>query len=262
MPMVRRTANHWERASKRILHIGPPNTWKTTALATYPRPIHYICCPGEQGHGTMPEGDGITAYLWDPSSTDNYRTVIEEMENTVANILAGKNGPVTTLAIDGLHKLCMLYTLKEASGSLDTVPEEEMGRTYGRGNSNFFKWLIKVLESDVQYVACTVWDAYEKDDSQDRSKKAPQHIFPALPGQAAKKIIGEFGICLYHEPDQLEHGKINIRTAPGGKIWGCGVKMPMAIAKTIPALILAKDWQGWPTLERLIFPATQESTNG
>lgn len=257
MPMVQRKDSDWDKAIKRVLHIGAPNMRKTTALATYPRPMGYICCPNEKGHGTMPVADDIIAFKFqaDPNVEETPRQIVTQFEQVVHEFLVGKHGPIRTLAIDGIHKLNQLYVLAEAGGSLDNVDEKMVGRTYGKGNDALFKVLSKVLDSDIEFVAVTVWDAYEKDDPTDQRVgfKAPHSLYPALSGQAAKKIIGEFGMCLYHESDDLDDNTVNIRTAPGGKIKGCGKKLPIEIAKRIPTLIPGAKWKGWPTLNALIF---------
>ena len=253
MPMLLRNANHWDRAIKRILHVGPPNSRKTTAFATYPRVMGYICSPGELGHSTMPDAVDITSIVWqhDQAVVESPRMVVEQFEEAVKGFI-GKEG-VRTIAIDGIHKLNPIYVAREAGGDLSQVEEKDVPRVIAKGTDKLLAFLRQVMESDVEFVVCSAWDEYEKDDKLSKDKNAPQHLYPALSGRGAKNSIGEFGMVLFHEPDSLVPGEYNIRTAPGGRVWGCGVKLPMEVAKRIPAVISAKDWKGWPTLDRLIF---------
>ena len=265
MPMILRTSNEWERAVRRVLHIGPPNSWKTALLATYPKPIGYVCSPREVGHSTMPQVEGITSFIWEPEKDKEMPSSLEltkQMWTAIEELIAGKYGEIQTLAIDGIHKWCRLYVDAEARDKWADVSKDEFGRTVAVGYQNWFKKLQLVCQSHVPHIACTVWDAYEKDDPLDDSKKAPQHIYPALPGQAAKQSIGEFGMCLFHEQDDMKPGTFMLKTKPGGRVWGAGTKVPVEVARRIPAKINPCDSQGnligWPVVEKYLQPITSE----
>ena len=56
--------------------------------------------------------------------------------------------------------------------------------------------------------------------------------------------MGEFAIVLYASltnPDPLGKQKAFWQLRPGGKVWGAGIKMPMAVRDNIPASI-EQDW--------------------
>ena len=256
-----RTESH--EVARRVGISGPPNSFKTTSLLTWPRPIHIISYPGEKGWETIPVGiEGVHSYVWeieDPSKVTS-ASVVAEVEKLTLEILVGKRGPITTFAGDGIHKLYDWY-YKRARVELEDVPnmtdDQKDIRAYGNPQSGAFKgfldYLHKVLGSTVPYVAMTMWEDPEKDDPADKSRTAPMHVFPALPGKIAKRIVGEFSVMVYAEvtspvADLKGDVKGTWQIRPGGKVWGVGVKAPLEIAKALPKNIP----QDFPTLERLL----------
>lgn len=96
----------WKRAFSRALLVGPPNSWKTSSLATWPRPMVIVSYPGEKGTGAIPQGDGIKAFVWRVDEvTQGSVQAVAEIEALTTNILAGKYGQIQTFAGDGIHKL-------------------------------------------------------------------------------------------------------------------------------------------------------------
>ena len=248
--------------ARRVLISGPPNSFKTTSLLTWPRPIHIISCPGEKGWETIPVGvEGVHSYVWeieDPTKVTS-ASVVAEVDKLILDILTGKKGPVTTLALDGLHKLYdwdykqARMELEDAQLSDDMKDIRAYGNAQGGAYKHFLDRLHKMLASTVPYVVCTVWEDPEKDDPQDKSKNAPMHVFPALPGKIAKRIVGEFSTVVYAEvsspvADLKGEVKGTWQIRPGGKVWGVGVKAPLDIAVKLPKSIP----QDFPTLERLL----------
>ena len=261
MPFKERTEA--QAVARRVLISGPPNSFKTTSLLTWPRPIHIVSFPGEKGWETIPVGvEGVHPYVWeidDPSKV-SAASVVAEVEKLTIEILTGKKGEVQTFAGDGLHKLYDWY-YKRARVDIDDAPgmsdDQKDIRAYGNPQGGAFKgfldFLHKILHSTVPYVAMTVWEDPEKDDAQSKDRNAPMHVFPALPGKIAKRIVGEFSSTVYAEvtspvADLQGSVKGTWQIRPGGKVWGVGVKAPVEIAKTLPKYIA----QDFPTLERLL----------
>lgn len=234
----------------RVLISGPPNSFKTTSLLTWPRPIHIISYPGEKGWETIPIGkEDVIPYVWQvaDATTLTGTSVVNEVERLTLEILAGKRGPVTTLAGDGLHKLYDWYYKKarfEVEG-LSIDEEKKDIRAYGNPAGGAYRglldYLTRVLQFSVPYVVMTVWEDPERDDPKDKSKDAPTHVFPALPGKIAKRIVGEFSATVYAEVPPVADVKGNLagtwQLRPGGKVWGVGVKAPLEIARTLPPKI-------------------------
>ena len=261
MPFKERT--EVAEMARRVLNSGPPNSFKTTSLLTWYRPIHIISCPGEKGWETIPVGmEGVHSYVWeieDPAKVTS-ASVVAEVDKLILDVLTGKKGPVTTLALDGIHKLYD-WDYKRARVELEDATylndEQKDIRAYGNPQGGAYKAFLdrlhKVLASTVPYVVCTVWEDPEKDDPQDKSKNAPMHTYPALPGKIAKRIVGEFSVVVYSEvsspvADLKGEVKGTWQIRPGGKVWGVGVKAPLDIALKLPKHIP----QDFPTLERLL----------
>lgn len=261
MPFKERTEPG--EVARRLLISGPPNSFKTTSLLTCHKPLHILSCPGEKGWETIPVGvEDIHTYVWeveDPTKITS-ASVVAEVDKLLVEVITGKKGPVTTLALDGIHKLYD-WDYKKARVELEDIPnmsdDQKDIRAYGNPQGGAYKSFLdrlhKVLASTVPYVVCTVWEDPEKDDSQDKSKNAPMHTYPALPGKIAKRIVGEFSAVVYAEvqsPIADLHGAVKgtWQLRPGGKVWGVGVKAPLEVAMKLPKYIP----QDFPTLERLL----------
>lgn len=243
--------------ARRVLISGAPNTLKTTAMLSWPKPIHIVSYPGEKGYETIPTGvDGIHSYVWqiDDITQVSPAAVVREVETLTMEILSGKYGEVKTFAGDGLHKLYGWYyqamfndLLSTASARKDWDGDEEKirgpayGMTHGGADGGSFgRYVTKTLQTLTPYVVMSLWEGATKDDPDDRRRTAPKHIFPDLPGMAAKRIVGEFGACLYStvtlpDPQGRISGQWQLR--PEGQVWGAGVKVSKEIAMKLPAKI-------------------------
>jgi hypothetical protein len=219
---------------------------------TWPKPIAIQSYPGEKGTTSIPHGDGIQAFVWDMediTKDQDWSRIILETKQLTVELLAGKHGPIQTFAGDGLHKLYACY-LHQATNGASARGEEFDPRCYGSASTKFFQYLDLVMRSSVANVVFTVWDGPEKDDPDD--KKSDRHIFPELPGQAAKRVMGEFSVVLYANREGAgDAAKYTWQTKPGGKIWGSGVKAPLELAKKIPM----KVEQNWSVLEKYLVGA-------
>ena len=253
MPVRKLTPDTWQKALRRVLIVGPPNSRKTTSFLTWPRPLHVLVAPGEKGHASLPvDREDVHAYVFEHDSTTKISpaALVREFEQTAFEILGGKHGDVTTFAVDGLHKAFDLY-LNEASDGKLFDGEKVEPRDYGPAGNKFADFLNRVMLSPVPYAIFSCWDGREKDDPDSKGTDAPQHIFPDLPGKAAKRIMGEFSVVLHASVSNPVPGipqKATWQLIPGGKVWGCGVKIPVEIAAKLPQ----KVEQDWAKLEPLL----------
>lgn len=256
MPFKQLTADAWQQGLRRSLIVGPPNSRKTTSLFTWPRPIGLISYPGEKGFASIPVGEpGVNAFVWedDVVTKTSPSALVKEIETASFELLAGKHGEITTFAGDGIHKLYSAY-LNEATNGAYSNGDDFEPRMYGRAHEAFLHYLNRVMHSKVQYVVFTVWDGREADNPEAGSK-SPTHIFPDLPGKLAKRIMGEFSVVLYAEvsppvPGQTQ--KATWQLQPGGKVWGAGVKLPVALAAKLPSKVP----QDWKQVEPLLLGKT------
>lgn len=253
----------WRRTFSRAGLIGPPNSWKTSALRTWPRPIKIVSFPGENGASSIPQEDGIEAFVWeeDPATIKSPQAVVNEVWRFTTEVLAGKHGDIKTFAGDGFHKFyeviyeAELAALKEAFPSMD---EDKLGgRAYGKAHKTAFKYFKKVVSSSVPYAVLTMWSGVDKDDPE--NPRSASHIWPELPGKLAQRVMGEFGVVLYSEPGQeMAPGKFQPgkwQTRKHGKVHGAGTKLPPPVAIKVPTFV-EQDWQ---KLEALVFGQQQES---
>lgn len=246
--MFRKLDDTLPNYGRRVLISGPPNTLKTTATFTWPAHRQHVSYPGEKGFETIPRNDpSVTPWIWeteDASKTLTPHTVVQAIETLTVEILAGKHGECTTFVGDGLHKL---YTWYFERAWLDLgQTEENVGRAYGAAHRAFSAYLNRVLQSRVPYVVMTVWEGRTKDDPESRDKRAPTHIFPDLPGEMAKRIVGEFSVVLYSEADPPDpKGQVRARwqVRPAGKVWGVGAKLPPELALKLPNKIEPPDFR-------------------
>lgn len=246
---------------RRVLISGPPNSRKTSSLHTWPfdadEGLHIVCYPGEKGWDSIDTSiPGVHAYVWkieDPAKASPFQ-VVKEVEDITAQILTGKFGKVKTFAGDGLHKLYGWYYRREydklaASGG---DHEKISGRAFGLAHDEFQHYLHRTCHTSCPYMAFTVWDGREKDNPEDKASNAPTHIFPDLPGQMAKRIMGEFSVVVYASvglpPGPGKPAPASWQLLPSGKVWGAGVKVPAARAKGLPTTCE----QDFKALERLL----------
>ena len=228
---------------RRVLISGPPNSLKTTATMTWPPHRHHVSYPSEKGVDTLGKDNAEqTVWTWeyeDPAKVSPHATVTA-IETLTLEILAGKHGPCETFVGDGLHKLYGWYLARAWIDCGADADDLKGGMAYGRAHRDFQKYLDRLLQSPVPYVVCTIWEGRTKDDPADKSKNAQTHIFPDLPGEMAKRVVGEFSVVLYSEvstPDPQGRIRGTWQIRPAGKVWGVGVKLPPSMAATLPAKI-------------------------
>lgn len=274
MAFKRLTSSDKLPPARRALISGAPNTLKTTAMLSWPKPIHIVSYPGEKGFETIPTGiDGIYPYVWeiDDIASVSPGSVVREVETLTMEILSGKYGEVKTFAGDGIHKLYgwhwsanLAELVNSASQRRDWDGDDEKlrgpayGITHGGADGGTFgKYITKTLSTSTPYIVMSLWEGATKDNPDDTSKRASTHIFPDLPGQAAKRIVGEFGVVVYStvslpDPQGKVTGSWQLR--PEGKVWGVGAKVPPEIGRTLPVRVP----QDFTVLEQLLSGASLE----
>src|SRR5689334_395573 len=98
MPLKQLDVEQWKKAFRRTAIIGLPNAWKTTSIfrdpdgkpdGAWPRPIHLLCYPGEQGAASVPPQEGLTAYVWETNVTEKQSAaaIFKEVRNATVEIL-------------------------------------------------------------------------------------------------------------------------------------------------------------------------------
>lgn len=248
-------------SARRVLIIGPPASLKTTSLVkcadcktvagcdhAWPRPQVILSAPGEKGWETVPTNiEGITSAVWewDDVTKQSPHAMIREFESMTWKLLATPG--LQSFCVDGLHKLYPWYykrrRLEIAEWKVIKDSEEANERqldltAYGNENSGayaeFMLYVTKVCTSPVPYVAMTVWEGLEPDDVGSRSS----HVFADLAGKLARRVVGEFSVCLYSsvtQPDPQGRVKGKWLLRPQGKVWGIGYKANPDIALSVPS---------------------------
>ena len=256
----------------RLLIQGGPNSGKTASVCnTWPRPLHIIVAPGEMGDATIPRGvEGLTPHVWsdDPIEKMSSANVIIAVETLAWEILGGKHGPVESFCFDGFHKYYG-YVLDWLSGGALFKGEEIGGggdqwasaRIYNRAREHARYFVQRVNASPVPNVVWTCWDGKEADDPGKRG--SPSHIFPNLPGAAAKEFMGEFGLVVHsriHWGQRQPKGPAPAKwqLIPEGEVWGAAVKAPIQVIEKLPVYCD----QSYPVLKKLLEDAWASTRSG
>jgi len=257
MPFKRLEVDSTKPVASRVALFGPPASFKTTAIVTtWPRVYEdrdtmvVLSLPGEKGWETIPRNEPtLVSLVWEVEDIAKVspHAVVKEVESTIAQAVSGTYGKITTLALDGAHKLYPWYLQRALLDKVANAPqgwdgdeEKLVGPAYGQAHKDYGLLLTKVLASTVPYIVVTFWQSLEKDDADDLRRRAPKHIFPDLPGQMAKNVVGEFSATLFCETtpaDMQGRSRGTWLTRPEGRVWGACIKVPPEIGKKIPVRI-------------------------
>lgn len=267
MPIKPMDPETWKKKRSRVLLAGEPGARKTTSLLTWPRPLHVLIMPGEKGGASIiPDpANGVYVYAFEEEHPDKKTPsamVVMEVKKWTGEILAGKHGPVMSFAVDGLHKLSD-YMMDAATAGKFLNGEEFEPTLWGLGRRDILNYVSLVQHSPVENIVFTCWAGPER-DRPDKSCKT-SHIWPDLPGQLAKKALGEFTAVLYasirphpKDPQQM----IGVwQLQPDDIVWGCGVKCPVEVARTLPRYIPQDFSILMAALDGRLAPASGEAAN-
>lgn len=259
MPLaeVKDVEQFWKQRSACWLLSGPPNSGKTSSLATFlegvtrdaktglykvepnAERIAYVSFPGEQGVSSFPAAAlGDRAQLWvgsditDPTKLVDWAAELKSIKTITVDILGGKHGKFDVLALDGLHKFHAVC-LAVATGGVSASSYDFEAKLYGEAWKSFMSYLQMIFRcGTIKKKVFTIWDGREKDDPDAKDKDTQKHIFPELPGKGAKEIMGEFAVALYSRVSGVGEGaKFEWQTRPFGKVWGCGIKAPTNVTQ-------------------------------
>lgn len=237
MPFIEATPDEWRKRVSRVVVSGSPNSRKTTSLASWPGRVAVMSYPGEKGYAATPtenfEKTPIKSWLYtvEEAADTKWAEVVKDIKAHTMAIINGKHGEYDVFAGDGLHKLYACF-LAEATFGASARGESFEAKLYGNAHARFFEYVDMVFRSRIPHAVFTVWDGAEKDDPEDKSLNAPKHIFPDLPGAAARKIMGEASIVVHATKNAK--GEYVWLTQPNQKVWGAGMKLPPAVAAKIP----------------------------
>jgi hypothetical protein len=168
----------------------------------------------------------------------NFNALWNEIETLTADVIVGKHGKIELFFGDGLHKAYQV-ALGKVTGGLSAVTLDFDAKLYADASKLFLKHIHTIQRAPSIFLPVfTVWEGREKDNPDSTEKKPVRHIFPELPGQLAKLILGEFGVVLYATKQGPAYKWL---TKPLGDVWGCGIKLPIAASSAIETFV-PQDW--------------------
>lgn len=262
---------------RRVLVFGPPNSFKTTSLLTWPRPLHVVNSPGEKGFDTLANPpDDVHPYRWISEKNEDALAQFQAVEKLVFEVLSGAHGPVATFGFEGLHKLYAVI-LDVVTGGAFGAGEEFDAKLYARAHELFSHFITRAQAAPTPFQVYTAWDGREADSpelAKTMRSAAPAHTYPELPGKMAKRIMGEFSYVLYAESNFEKMTETGVQAKgtwqllPHGKVWGAAIKAPVSVVQRLPLtipqsfpllkLVLEKAWAEGQAPAPATPPATKE----
>lgn len=227
-----RGRDEWKKCFRRPLFNGKPGTGKTSGFMTLPGPRHIVIAPGEHGHSSIQEDEQTKVYHWlaDPGDPKVVpAALLAQFKIVVANIATQAYGPVTTLAIDGLHKL---FDLIQRSIMISDNKE------FGKYHRAFLDIISPLIASTIPYVAASCYDGAEAVEA--GSKETT--IMPGLPGRMAVDIMGQFPVVFHTSRTGVapnEKFEWQVKASP--KVGGALMHLPKEIRDKFPS-VLPQDW--------------------
>lgn len=258
----------WLPSMRRTLIQGPPNSWKTSSLRTWPhskeQPMVILSCPGEQGHNSIPREDGVKALIWrrTPEEKLDSLGVFNEVKSTIIQTIASRPH---VLAIDGIHNLAAYALDAAGGGTLFKGEDFEIERAFGKLDpyTKSYQMMVELIntmtESPVPYVVVTAWDGREPDvkavTGQEYNREKSR-VYPEFPGRLAKKVMGMFPLVLYSSvQDPPVPGEKDPRAPVGwwqlkadNQVGGAAAKVPVHVQQRLPVRVK----QDWQALEKLL----------
>lgn len=258
---------------QRILISGFPNSGKTTCLPTFLYGDHdywsenvsehtaavehahdykmvIISCPGETGIKSLPtETKHITCYAYEspaegPTSMKYSVDVLKEFTEVLAMVTAGKPN---ILALDGIHGLWDHLMNRGTSGEyLAGLPVGDDGnpfssaRLYSQTHKAFGQFMAGLYHSPIHTIIATVLEDWEAGSGNNTTRTplprtAPRYLWPAIPGEMAKKVVSRFDarlscrmeeMCLHGRKlcKEFSHKHFVWQFYPKGDVAGVGIK--------------------------------------
>lgn len=240
MPLVRMTGSRRAAKQSRVMVFGAPNSGKSTAAAfTSIKPAVLLSVPGEHGWAAVPEGvPGLIPLVWDndTAGSQTSESIKKEVETEVKRVITGaydqEFGKVRTLIIDGYHKMYGHYLNIGTAGKYNAGEDFE-ARLYTRAHRMSDAFLDLCLDSSIEFVTFTVWDGREPDKA--GVAGGPAHLWPDLPGKAAKEMVGKFSVVCFSRCTQQGTKKVwDWLLKPNNDVWGTSVKMDARLASKLP----------------------------
>jgi hypothetical protein len=211
------------------------------------RHMYIVSSPGEQGHKTLPTDlPHITSYVPEMKESDSLewsRQSVAEFEDVVNTVLSsGSNNYI--LALDGVHAYYKHVLNIITSGSY--LKGEEFEQVlYGRAHSKFGNFMAKLYNSAIPLIICTTWEEWEARAGNDpvrfRDANQPQYLWPAIPGQMAKAVVGMFDsrlscrlekTCFHSNCEESGKREHHVwQFMDGGAVRGVGIKGLRKITK-------------------------------
>lgn len=281
MAFVKLTQEGVDIRRRRFLISGEPNSRKTTSALTFPGGIYddptgdrrlvIVSYPGEKGYDTIPlDRPNIIPLIWqvdDAQRLDSHK-IVDEVYSTSIKALADHR-PVTFVG-DGIHKF-FDYVLDAVTDGAFLAGEEFEAKLYRKANDWFLEYLSRIMHTPTPIVVFTSWAEHEADRQKKKGEQAsdiPSHIYPAIPGKGAKRIMGEFSVVVHQtigkiKPTDAESQEL-WQTRPYGEVWGCGLKGPKDTVKHIPTFIPANYRvfeQAWAWAEKQAASGADKSAN-
>ena len=246
MPFVKLSQEGVTVRRRRLLINGAPNTRKTTSLLTLPGPRAIVSSPGEKGYDTLPLNDSQTLpFIWNiEDNKKDSHAIVREVIQTSMDCITGKHGKLISFAFEGVHKF-FEYIMDSVTDGAWFKGEDFEPKAYALGYRMLEDFLSRLIHNTLPVVAFTCWaepEADRKPRPGEKSRDIPNHMMPALPGQAAQKIMGEFSVIVHASVGPIPPGTEAVgrwQTKPYGEVWGCSIKAPAEVVKKIPVFIPA-----------------------
>lgn len=252
MPMVKPSVEGVSVRRRRLLVNGMTGVGKTTSMLTLPRPIAIVSAPGEKGYDSIPQNDPeVLSFVWqdEPSKETNSDQIIQQVERTCVDLIAGKHGNIQSLVFEGLHKFYEYILDAVTGGEYFDGGKYDNWTMFPRAKRRLTGFLDRLMLNNIPVVAVTVWSEAEPDrgkrpgESASDVQNIPTHIYPALMGKLAKEILGEFSVVVHQSKrkeaigDKTESYMWQLK--PHGDVWGCSIKGPKELTEKLPIYIKA-----------------------
>jgi hypothetical protein len=240
---VQSEEEQWKKDFRRVLINGGPHKGKTTSMLTFPAPRDIIIVPGELGHSSIVEDGDTSKYWWEINTQitrDKAKHLISQLKSTILEILKKPDIENGTIGLDGIHVLVQL--IYKSYGFPDDEAmfgKESYGKGHGYVRNDFMDIIRSVSLSKVGHFVASSYDGNEA-ISPDGKKTA---IFPDLPGQLAKGVMGLFPAVFHAETEgEGQDKRYYWRLQALGEIQGAGIHLPKSVRDAFPQRCKA-DWK-------------------